>query len=265
VSFPFFYQDSAKWTTDVCHLTSKIADIERTYEPHTFVQVPWIENWFLAQVFAPHITDFGLETRHLKTGVAKDNPTPVVPDTVSTKLIAMFEKKLRRKKVVLIPLVPRKPSVEITRKTSANKLKKRPSALTLHSNKSQSSLSRPGTPTSQNTDTQTQRQPNKLRKRSRSFTRSSPESIQQGLPSTPPSPPQIQALMMKDRDKVTEVVFHRPIARLNLGPPPSPSNGKRFEGVPRRRSPEKVAVRPSQVGPPHPARGRTPSRDSGVV
>ena len=168
----------------------------------------------------------------------------------------------------MIPLVPRKPSVEITRKTSANKLKKRPSALVLHSNKSQSSLSRPGTPTSQNTDTQNPRQPNKLRKRSRSFTRSSPEPAQQNLPvSTPPSPAQVYTLTMSDRnrDKTAEVVFHRPTARLNLGPPPSPSHGRRFDGAPRRGSPEKVAVRPSQVGPPHPVRGRTTSRDRGIV
>ena len=170
--------------------------------------------------------------------------------------------------MALIPLVPRKPSMEIARKTSANKLKKRPSALILHPNKSQSSLSRPGTPTSQNTDTQPQRQPNKLRKRSRSFTRSSPESTQQSLPaSTPPSPAQAQAFTMKDRgrDKVTEVVFHRLTPRLNLGPPPSPSHGKRFEGAPRKGSPEKVAVHPSRIGPPLPVRGRTPSRDRWIV
>ena len=179
----------------------------------------------------------------------------------------MFERKLRRKKVALIPLVPRKPSVEIARKTSANKLKKRPSALILHPNKSQSSLSRPGTPTSQNNDSQTQRQPNKLRKRSRSFTRTSPESIRQGLPvSTPPSSAQVQTFTTKDqdRDKVIEAAFHRPTARLNLGPPPSPSHGRRFDGV-RRGSPEKVGVRPSQIGPPLPVRGRTPSRDRGIV
>ena len=54
-------------------LTSKITDIERTYEPHTFVQVLWIENWFLAHVFTSHITDFGLETRRFKTGVAPES------------------------------------------------------------------------------------------------------------------------------------------------------------------------------------------------
>ena len=168
---------------------------------------------------------------------------------------------------MLIPLVPRKPSVEIIRKTSANKLKKRPSALILHSDKSQSSLSRPGTPTSQNTDTQTQRPPNKLRKRSRSFTRSSPDSIQQSLPvSTPPSPAQVQTFTMKDRgrDKTADVVFHRPAARFNSGPPPSLSHGRRFDGAPRRGSPEKVVVRPLQLGP-HLVRGRTTSRDRGIA
>ena len=55
-----------------------------------FVQVSWIENWFLAHVFTSHITDFGLETRHFKTGVAKDNSVLAVPDTVLAKFIAMF-------------------------------------------------------------------------------------------------------------------------------------------------------------------------------
>jgi len=257
----------------VWYSTSKITDIERTFEPHTFVQIPWIEDWFLAQVFASHITDFGLETRHLKAGVAKDNPVPSVPDTVLAKLVATFEAKLRRKQVALIPLVPRKPSMEITKKTSANKLRKRPSALVLHSNQSQSSLSRPGTPTSQNTDAKTQRQPNKLRKRSRSLTRSSPESIQQSLPAstpvhTPPAPAQVRAVTTRDgereREGAPEVVFHRPTARLNLGPPPSPSHGRRFDDMRRRGSPEKVGVRPLQISP-HPGRGRAASRDREIV
>lgn len=232
-----------------------------------FVQIPWIENWFLAQVFASHITDFGLETRHFKTGVAKDNPVPIVPDTVLAKLVAMFEAKLRRKKIALIPLVPRKPSVEVLKKGPANKLKKRPTALILHSNKSQPSPPRPGTPNSQDSDTQTQRQPNKLHKRSRSFNRSSPESVQQILPvpalvQTPPSPAPAQAVIAGDldRDRALDGVLYRPTVRLNLGPPPSPSHGSRFEGVgvPRRGSLEKVVGRPVQVGPHrHPGRSRS--------
>ena len=233
------------WITDTGCL-----DIERTYEPHTFTQVPWIENWFLAQVFASHITDFGLETRHFRTGVAKDNPVPAVPDTVLAKLVVMFEAKLRRKKEAkLIPLVPRKPSVEPIKKTSANKLRKRPSALILHSHSSQPqpqpSSSRPGTPTSQNSDTQAQRQPNRLRKRSRSLTRSSPEPTQQSLPPrTPPPSAQVQG---------SEGASYRPTVRAKLGPPPSPSNGKRFggRGVPRR-SLEKSMRRSSQASPPSP-------------
>jgi len=181
--------------------------------------------------------------------------------------------------VELIPLVPRKPSVEVMTKRSTNKLKKRPSALTLHSNQSQPSSSRPGTPSSQNSDTQPQRPPNKLRKRSRSFTRSSPDSIQQSLPvqapvqTSPPPPAQVLVPTVKDRDrdKLPEVtaVFHRPIGRVKMGPPPSPSNGKRFEGVgmPRRRSPEKVAARPSQVVPlpPSPGMAKTLSWDWEVI
>ena len=252
-------------------------DIERTYEPHTFERVPWIENWFLGQVFSSHITDFGSETRHFKTGVAKDNPIPVVPDTILAKLVAMFEAKLRRNKVVaLIPLVPRKPSVDMIKKTSTNKLKKRPSALILGSNRSQHSLSRPGTRNSQNSDTQTQRQPNKLRKRSRSFTRSSPGSVQQSLPvcvpvQTPPSPGQAQTITVRDRDrdKSSEVVHHRPITRINWGPPPSPSHGTRFKGmgVPRRRSPEKIMTRPSRVipSPTPPERGRLSPRGWEII
>ena len=240
-------------------------DIERTYEPHTFVQVAWIENWFLAQVFASHITDFGLETRHFKTGVAKDNPAPVVPDTVLAKLATMFEAKLRRKKEVkLIPLVPRKPSAEVIKNSSTNKLKRRPSALVLlHSNLSQPqpSSSRSRTPTSQNSDAQNQHQQNKLRKRSRSSTRPSPELVQQSLPVqtpvTPPLPAQAQAITVKDRDrdKVSEAAFYLSAARTNLGPPPSPSNGKRFEGVgvSGRRTPEKLITRSSQLGPPSPS------------
>ena len=227
---------------DASHILS---DIERTYEPHTFVQVPWIKDWFLAQVFAPNITDFGLETRHFKTGVAKDNPAPVVPDTVLAKLVVMLEAKLRRKKMKLVPLVPKKPSVEVIKKTSANKLKKRPSDLVFHSNSNQSQPQLSSSP-SQNPDA---RQPNRLRKRSRSLTRNSPESIQHGVPvhvQTPGTPP------AKDKDKWSNV-------RVNLGPPPSPSHGRRFDGpigVPRRRSPEKVMLRPLQGGPPSPPLGR---------
>lgn len=256
------------------------SDIERTYEPHVFVQVPWIESWFLGHVFASHITDFGLETRHLKTGVAKDNPIPTVPDTILAKLVTTFEAKLRREKEVkLIPLVPRKPSVEVTKKAPANKLKKRPSALTLrsHSPQSQAASSRPGTPTSQNSDSQTQRQPNKLRKRSRSFGRASPDLVQQSYPiQSPPSSPMAQALAVLtkdgDRGKVSgcEVVLNKQTARIKLGPPPSPSHGKRFEGVGGpRRSPGKVFQRrPSQVGPPPPSpprRTRPPPQDWEVI
>ena len=257
-----------------CIVNASWLDIERTYEPHTFVRVPWIENWFLAQVFTP-ITDFGSETRYLKIGVAKDNPDPVVPETVLAKLTAMFEAKLRRKKEVnLIPLVPKKRSVEVIKKTSANKLKKKPAALTLlNSNQPQPQLSssRPGTPTSQNPDAQIQRQQNRLRKRSRSSTRPSPESIRRDLPIqgpvTPPPQAQSQVVVVKDRDrdKSFEAAFYRPTARINLGPPPSPSHGKRFEdtGVPGRRTPEHVVTRPLRPGPPSPSlRGaRLPTRD----
>ena len=186
----------------------------------------------------------------------------------------MFEAKLRRKKeVVLIPLVPRKPSVEVKKKKSKNKLKKRPAALILQP-QSQRSPSRPGTPTSQNSDTQTQRQPNRLRKRSRSFARSSPESVQQSLPvqtpATPPPPAQVQAATVKDRDrdKAPEAVFHRMAARTNLGPPPSPSNGKRFDSTSAlgRRSPDKIMLRPSQAGPSTPPRrARSPPQDWEVI
>lgn len=178
--------------------------------------------------------------------------------------------------MALIPLIPRKPSVNVIKKASANKLKKRPSALILGSNQSQPSSSRPGTPTSQNSDTQTQRQPNKLRKRSRSLTRSSPGSVQQSLPvyarvQTPPLPAQVQIITVKDRDRdeSSEVVLHRPIPRVKSGPPPSPSHGTRFVGmgVPRRGSPEKVMTRPSQMIPPPtpPGRGRPSSRGWEVI
>ena len=254
-------------SSPICIVNAPCLDIERTYEPHTFDQVAWIENWFLAQVFASNITDFGLETRHFKAGVAKDNPVPAVPDTVLTKLVAMFEAKLRRKKEAkLIPLVPRKPSMEVIKKTSANKLKKRPSALILlHSNQCQPqpSSSRPGTPTLQNSDVQQHRQPNRLRKRSRSSTRPSPESAQRNLPAqtpaTPQFPGQVQAITAKDRDRDTsEAASYRPTARINLGPPPSPSHGKRFggTGVQGRRTPENVMARPLQPGPPSPPLGR---------
>lgn len=176
----------------------------------------------------------------------------------------MFEAKLRRKKA-LIPLVPRKPSLEVIRKNSRNKLRKRPSALVL-----QPSSSRPGTPTSQNSDTRpAPRKPNKLRKRSRSSTRSSPELTQQSLPVPAPAralPLSTQSQVVAMREKPPEVAFHRPIVRPNLGPPPSPSHGRRFEGmgVPRRRSPEKAMARPLLVGSP-PGRGRPISRDRELV
>lgn len=211
----------------------------------------WIEDWFFAQVFAPHITDFGLETRHFKTGVAKDNPVPVVPDTVLAKLVAMLETKLRRKKrAKLIPLVPKKPSAELIKKVSANKLRKPPSGLNLHpQSQPPPSSSRPGTPTLQ-LERQNQRSPNKLRKRDRSLTVSSSEETPQGLPvqRTPPPPARVQGVVVKER--VPEAVPYRPTARINLGPPPSPSNGKRFQGRGRRSS--EVMIRPSRVGTPTP-------------
>jgi hypothetical protein len=197
----------------------------------------------------------------LKTGVAKDNPVPIVPDTVLAKLVAAFEAKLRRKKEVkLIPLVPRKPSVEATKKAPANKLKRSSTlALYSHSTQSQASSSRPGTPNSQNSDSQTQRQPNKLHKRSRSFTRS-PKSDKQSLPvQLPPSPPSlVQVLLTKDgdRDKASgsEVLLNKQTARIKPGPPPSPSHGMRFGGEGAPRSPKKVTRRrPSWVGPPPPS------------
>ena len=250
--FPFYFCTSPA----ACILNEHHLDIERTYEPHTFVQVSWIENWFFAQVFAPHITDFGLETRHFKTGVAKDNPVPVVPDTVLAKLVAMLETKLRRKKgAKLIPLVPKKPSMEIIRKASGNKLRKPPSGLNLKPSQSQPppSSSRPGTPTLQ-PERQNQRSPNKLRKRGRSFTGSPPEEAPESLPvpRTPPPLTRVQGVMAKER--APEVAPYRPTARINLGPPPSPSHGKRFQGGGRlagRRSLE-VMVRPSRVGTPTP-------------
>ena len=182
-----------------------------------------------------------METRHLKTGVAK------VPDTILAKLVAALEAKLQRKKEVkLIPLVPRKHSVEVTKQASANRLKKRPSALTLrfHSTQSQASSSRPGTPTSQNSDSRAQRQPNQLRKRSPSHT---PEPVQQNLPAQRPSSPAtlVQAVLTKDGDgdeaSGSQVVLHKQTVRAKSGPPPSSSHGKRFEGVGAlRRSPKKA-------------------------
>ena len=165
--------------------------------------------------------------------------------------------------------------MEIFKKTSANKLKKRPSALTIHSDQSQASSSRPGTPTSQNTDSQ--QQPKKLRKRSRDFGRSSSESIHEVLPSQLlPSPrPHMQAAVTKGEcwDKVlpaSEVAFHRHASRGKLGPPPSPSHGMRFNGVgaPKRGSPGKaVRVHPSQVGhlPPSPKMARLPLHDWEII
>lgn len=166
----------------------------------------------------------------------------------------------------LIPLVPRKPSVEIIRKGSINKLKKRPSALSLHSHstQSQASSSRPGTPTSQNSDPQTPRQTNKLRKRSRSVLRSSPEPGQQSFQVQPLPSPTVQAraaTLAKDRgqDKAptSEVPLYKQTARAKLGPPPSPSHGRRFQGVGSPKSPKSPKMvfktRPSQVNPPPPS------------
>ena len=112
-----------------------------------------------------------------------------------------------------------------------------------------------------------------ISKQSRSLARSSPKSIPHSLPvpaliQTPPLPAQAQVVTMRDRDwdKAPEVVLHRPTADLNLGPPPSPSHGKRLKGmgVPRR-GPEKVAAHPSQVRSLHPRRGRSTSRDGEIV
>jgi hypothetical protein len=178
----------------------------------------------------------------------------------------------------LIPLVPRKPSVEVIRKTSTNKLKKRPSALTLqsHPNQFQPSTSRPGTPTSQDPDSP-QRQPRKLHRRSRSFTRSS-ESVQGVFVVQPPPSPLVhaQTAMMRndDRDRAlpaSEAAYNRQIARARLGPPPSPSHGKRFGdiGAPRRGSPEKVVrMHPSQVVgylPSSPKKARPPQHDWEII
>lgn len=170
----------------------------------------------------------------------------------------------------MLPLVPRKPAVQVIKKTSTNKLKKRPSALTLHSNSahSQASSSRPGTPNSQNSDSQTQRQRNKLHKRSGSFKWSSPERAQQNLPPQPsPSPAaKVQTHLTKDedRDKASgsEVVLHRQTARSKIGPPPSSSHGRRFESADAPGSPKKVPrIRPSRVGPPP----RSPPRRVGPL
>ena len=190
--------------------------------------------------------------------------------------MAAFEARLQRKKAAeLIPLVPRKNSVGVVKKTSGNKLKKRPSALTIHSDQSQASSSRPGTPTSQNSDSQ--RQPKKLRKRSHDFGRSSSESVHENLPvQLPPSPrPHMQAAVTKGEcwDGVlpaSEVAFHRHASRGKLGPPPSPSHGMRFDGVgvPKRGSPGKVVrVHPSQVGhlPPSPKMARPPLHDWEII
>lgn len=178
----------------------------------------------------------------------------------------MLEAKLRRKgkkKVELTPLVPtRKLPVEAAAKKAPAKLKKRPPELTLRSHSSQPSLSRPGTPNSQNSDTQVRRQPNKLRKRSHSFNKSSPESIQQSLPvQRPPSPPaQVQPAMAGDRERgmvsPSEIPLLRVVSRVWLGPPPSPSHGRRFGDV-SPRSQEKVP-RTSllQVCPPSPSTRR---------
>lgn len=195
-------------------------------------------------------------------GVAKDNPIPTVPDTVLAKFVAASEARLRRKREVkLIPLVPRKRSAEVIKKVSASTLKKQPLAPFSQSAQSQASSSRPGTPTSQNSDSQTQRQPNKLRKRSRSFTRSSPRPGQQSLPVQPPLSPvaRVQKLLTKDGDQdkesESEVVRHKQTARVRLGPPPSPSHGKRFEvaGAPKRRPKRDNPMHPSHLGPPPPS------------
>ena len=55
---------------------------------------------------------------------AKDNPVRAIPDTILAKLVAMFEVKLRKKKVESIPLVPREPSSEDRKTTPAERLKK---------------------------------------------------------------------------------------------------------------------------------------------
>lgn len=216
-----------------------------------------------------------METRHLKTGVAKDNPAPVVPDTVLAKLVAAFEAKLQRgKEMKLIPLVPKKPSVELTRRASTNNMR-RPSVLSLGSqshvptsrpvtpsSRPATPSSRPGTPSSQKSDPPAQRQPNKLRKRSRSFTRSFPELETQDLPvQLSPSPAaQVQAVFTKvgDREKSSgsEVLFKKQVDRVKLGPPPSPSHGRRFEGEsPVKRRPKKRMGPP----PPSPPRRTTPA------
>ena len=124
----------------------KITDIERTYEPHTFVQFAWIENWFLAQVFASHVTDFSLEAGHFKTGVAMDNSIPAVPDMALAKSITIPEAKLHRKKAASIPLVPHEPSVEAVKWAPTIEPKKETPVLVLHSNQSQPRSSQPGTP-----------------------------------------------------------------------------------------------------------------------
>ena len=119
----------------------KITDIERTYEPHAFVQFAWIENWFRAQISTLDMTDSGLETGHFKTGAAKGGSIPTVPDVVLAKSAAMFEAKLSRKKVVSVPSVPRKPSVEATKPAPGIKQKDlqkdKPPVLVLHSNQFQ--------------------------------------------------------------------------------------------------------------------------------
>ena len=155
----------------------------------------------------------------------------------------------------LIPLVPGKPAVEATKKAPANKLRKRRQSNSTHS---QASTSRPGTPTSQNSDHQ--RQPNKLRKRSCSISRSSPEPSQQGSPALPPpSPVQVQEVLTKDGGQDGEsrtgiLPNKRPTTRFN-GPPPSPSYGKRFDGVgaPPRSPKRVVQMRSSSAGLPAPS------------
>ena len=182
----------------------------------------------------------------------------------------MSETKLRRKKgAKLIPLVPKKPSMEIIRKASGNKLRKPPSSLNLKPSQNQPppSSSRPGAPTVP-LERQNQRSPNKLRKRGHGFTAPSPEEIPQSLPvpGTPPPPARVQEVMAKER--APEAIPYRPTARINLGPPPSPNHGKRFQGggLAGRRSPE-VMIRPLRVGTPTPPveRGGPSLKDWEVV
>lgn len=191
-------------------------------------------------MFSPQITDFGLETQHFRTGVAKDNPIPrIVPDTVLAKLVTALEARLQRKKTAkLIPLVPRKKvSVELISNKPGNKLRKRRST---SSGPSPSESSRPGTPTSQSFDSQTQQRPqNKLRKRSRG---SSIDSLQG-------SPPELVQDFKSKVLSASEVVIRRSNSQRagKQGPPPSPSHRMRF--MDEGRSPERRRVGVSRSPP----------------